>query len=96
VVFEAILNRATGGSRVSPELIRTWAGSPPSCWRKIIRCATVRRELQADLNRSGGTPSLPGSYLYAAKGSQALWMTAIIPAAVVFLLLLVAVLLPHL
>ncbi|MGH9501306.1 MAG: protein kinase domain-containing protein [Terriglobales bacterium] len=99
VVFEAILNRAPlSATRVNPELI------PDLGWiiSKLLEKDRKLRyqssaELQADLKRvkrdteSAGVPTF-----VPTKGSTIHWRKpAIIAAAIVFALLLVAVLLPH-
>jgi non-specific serine/threonine protein kinase len=99
VVFEAILNRTPlSASRVNPELIPDlgWIAAKLLEKDRKLRYQSAA-ELQADLKRvkrdteSSGVPTFT-----PLKGSQAPWRKpAIIAAAVVFVLLLVAVLLPH-
>jgi non-specific serine/threonine protein kinase len=99
VVFEAILNRTPlSASRVNPELIPDlgWIAAKLLEKDRKLRYQSAA-ELQADLKRvkrdteSSGVPTFT-----PLKGSQAPWRKpAIIAAAVVFVLLLIAVLLPH-
>ena len=99
VVFEAILNRTPlSASRVNPELIPDlgWIAAKLLEKDRKLRYQSAA-ELQADLKRvkrdteSSGVPTFT-----PLKGSQAPWRKpAIIAAAAVFVLLLVAVLLPH-
>ncbi len=99
VVFEAILNRTPlAASRVNPELIPDlgWITAKLLEKDRKLRYQSAA-ELQADLKRvkrdteSSGVPTFT-----PPKGLQAPWRKpAIIAAAAVFLLLLVAVLLPH-
>ncbi len=99
VVFEAILNRTpVSASRINPELIPDlgWITAKLLEKDRKLRYQSAA-ELQADLKRvkrdteSSGVPTFAGP-----KSSHAPWhKPAIIAAAVVFLLLLIAVLLPH-
>ena len=100
VVFEAILNRTPlSASRVNPELIPDlgWIAAKLLEKDRKLRYQSAA-ELQADLKRvKRDTESFRSSHLHARRRDRASHGAnpRSSPAAVVFLLLLLAVLLPH-
>ena len=98
VVFEAILNRTPlAASRVNPELIPDLGWITAKLLEKDGSCATsLPPNCRPTSNGSSGTPVFRSPTFTPRNGSQAPWRKpAIIAAALVFVLLLVAVLLPH-